>query len=511
MNIDGKLNLENSPAKANQARFADKSLFVVDASGIGKSAALSGNGKDSTLVVESGAQLLVTDGALGDTVIITDKFASSTISEDGWTANVTTPLFNAEGELLDPVNGTYVVRINDGATPQVAFPMLSSELASVVSQAKIQGLDTNSDNPGVKFVSRAVDNRYIGENDKTLAAATIESAARIATLGAAPQMTMTVNNAAGAAIVQRTSFAQPNGILMAVDDSGNYIMGSKSRFERNFALWIMPLYQSENGFGMEAGKFDYDFSGAIGGVTLGGDFTFEDTFRIGLAFNIGGGYAKGTGDLNKTTNNMNFWGIGAYAGWSQNNFGLSADINYTSTYNKIKQNLPEPMQMAELKSDIRGNAISTGLRAEYRVMTDYLDIVPHAGFRYTNLFFDSYNVKSGGKVLRGDKFYQNIWTFPFGVSFTKKLAMANGWHFKPLLDLNIIPATGDIKAKSKVKFNGINQKAEIETKMMDYITYGGTAGFEISNDTVTIGIDYNGQFGAESSAHSVFGTLRVEF
>lgn len=511
LNVDGNWKIGSDPATANRARFADKSLFVVDAAGVGAQAALTGDGVASSLVVEPGAQLLVTDGKLGDTVIITDKFVSSTIAEDGWNANVSTPLYNAEGELVEPATGTYVVRINDGASPRAAFPMLSSELAAVVALAKINGLDTNSANPGVKFISRAVDNRYIGARDPTQAAATIEGAARIAALGAAPQMTMAANNAAGAAITQRTSFARPNGVLMAVDESGNHIIESQKRFARNFALWIMPLYQSTNGFGMEAGKFSYNFNGALGGVALGGDYTFEDTFRVGLAFNIGGGYAQGSGDLNKTTNNMDFWGVGAYAGWMQNNFGLTADVNYTSSYNRLKQDLPESMQMGDLKSDMRGNAISAGLRAEYKILTDYVDIVPHAGFRYTKLFFDSYNAKSGGKVLHGDRFEQNIWTFPLGVSFSREYAMANNWHVKPLLDLNVTPAAGDIKAKTRVRFNGIGEKAEIETKMMDYITYGGTAGFEIGNDTVTLGVDYNGQFGAESSAHGVYGTLRVEF
>lgn len=381
-----------------------------------------------------------------------------------------------------------------------------------MNAAQIQGLNTNAASAGKRFVSRAVDNRYIGGTDKKLAAATLESASRIAVVGAVPQMTKTANDAAGAAITQRTSFAQPEGLIQAVDENGDHIIKSKERFAKQFAMWIMPLYQSTNGFGMEAGNFDYDFNGALGGVALGADYTFEDMLRVGLAFNIGGGYARGTGELNKTTNNMNFWGIGAYAGWTKNNFGLTADVNYTSTYNKLKQELPSQMQMSDLKGDVAAWAISTGLRAEYKFATDYLDIIPHAGFRFTNLNTDSYTIKSsGGSVVNGDSMEQNIWTFPIGVSFSKKYELANNWNVKPLLDLNVTPATGDIKAKSKIRFSGIGQEAELDTKMMDYITYGGTAGIEFGNDTVSIGVDYNGQFGAESSAHGVFGTLRVEF
>lgn len=511
LNVDGAwTNADGAPAAANTARFADKSLFVVDAAGVGSNAALSGNGT-AALKVEPGAKLLVTDGAVGDTITITDDFASADVSPAGWTANVSTPLESAEGELIDAASGRYVVRIGAGQDPARAFPMLVSELDAVLARATKQGLNTNSSEPGTRFISRAVDNRYIGSNDSTLAAATIESAARMAVVGAVPQMTLSANNAAGAAITQRTSFAQPGGIIRSVDESGNYIMESKERFARQFALWIMPLYQSANGFGMEAGNFDYDFSGALGGVALGADYTFENMLRLGVAFNIGGGYAQGGGDLNRTKNNMNFWGIGAYAGWSRNNFGLSADVNYTSTYNRLKQELPGAMRMDDLKSDVTAWAVSTGLRAEYKIATDYLDIVPHAGFRYINLNTDSYDIKSGGTVVSGDSFTQNIWTFPVGVSFTKNIALENGWNFRPLLDLNVTPAAGDLKARTNIHFTGIDQEAEIDTKMMDYVTYGGTAGIEFGNDNISLGVNYNGQFGAESSAHGIFGTFRYEF
>ena len=51
----------------------------------------------------------------------------------------------------------------------------------------------------------------------------------------------------------------------------------------------------------------------------------------------------------------------------------------------------------------------------------------------------------------------------------------------------------------------------LDTKMMDYITYGGTAGIELGNDAVKLGVNYNSQFGVTSSAYGVFGTFRYEF
>ena len=208
---------------------------------------------------------------------------------------------------------------------------------------------------------------------------------------------------------------------------------------------------------------------------------------------------------------MNFWGIGAYLGWTPNNFGLTADVNYTSTYNKVEQELPSGMQMGDLKSDVRAYAISAGLRGEYKLETSILDIIPHVGVRYTSLNTDEYDVKSGGTVLKGDAINQNIWTFPVGVAFSKEIETGNGWHFKPSLDLAVIPAAGDIKARGDVRFTGVNGSAEVETQTMDYITYMGQAGLEFGNDTVSLGVNYNVQVGAQSTAHGVFGTFRYEF
>lgn len=511
INVDGTWTNGGDPAQANTVRFADKSLFVIDAAGVNGKAALSGNG-EADLKVESGAKLLITDAAIGDKVIITDRFANSEISEKGWSENLSssTDLQLAEGELVNPSTGEYVVRIINGKTPATVFPALSSELGTVLDNARQTGLDANSSEAGVRFISRAVDNRYIGATDTLLASLTMESAARMAVVGAVPQMTKAANEAAGAAITQRTGLAQPDGILQGIDQNGELIQDSGIH-ANSFALWIMPLYQSTNGFGMEAGNFSYDFNGSLGGVALGADYTFENMLRLGLSFNIGGGYAQGSGDLNKTTNNMNFWGIGAYAGWNKNNFALSADVNYTTTYNKLKQELPEQMQMSDLKGDLTAWALSTGLRAEYKITTDILDIVPHVGFRFTYLNVDSYDFKSNDTVINGDSWSQNIWTFPIGVSLKRDIELNNGWKMAPLLDLNITPSAGDFNSKSKIHFTGIGQEAELETKIMDYVTYGGTAGIEFKNDSVSFGINYNGQFGATSSAHGVFGTFRYEF
>ena len=186
-------------------------------------------------------------------------------------------------------------------------------------------------------------------------------------------------------------------------------------------------------------------------------------------------------------------------------------MNYTSTYNKLEQDLPASMQMGKLKSDVTAYAISAGLRGEYRFETSVMDVTPHVGVRYMSLNTDEYDVKSGGTLLKGDAINQSIWTFPIGVAFSKQIETGNGWHFKPSLDLAVIPAAGDIDARSDVRFTGTGTKAELDTQTMDYVSYMGQAGLEFGNDTTSLGVNYNIQLGAKSTAHGVFGTFRYEF
>ena len=518
INVDGTWVSGGAPATANTAHFADKSLLVVDAIGVGSKVALSGaSGGSSTLTVDAGAKLHIVGGRDGETVNITKNFAASTMDAASWTdANLTTStaLLSATGGTFDPTTGTYSVSLKANAVA-AAFPKLSNEIGALVDQMVLKpGVDVNSSQAGVRFLSRAVSDNYIGTANRDQAAATIEGATRMAVIGGVPQMTWAANNAAGNAVTQRTGLAQPTGNAiqsMAADGSMQTGASAGDAAKTGFAMWIMPLYQSWNGYGLEGGNFDLDVSGGLGGVALGADYTFAEAIRAGITFNIGGGYATGSGDFNETTNNMNFWGVGAYLGWAPGNFGLTADVNYTSTYNKLEQDLPSGMQMGKLKSDVTAYAISAGLRGEYKLETSVLDIIPHLGVRYTSLNTDEYDVKSGGTVLKGDAMTQSIWTFPVGVAFSKEIDTGNGWHFKPSLDLAVIPAAGDIKARGDVRFTGVSGTAEVETQTMDYITYMGQAGLEFGNDTVSLGVNYNLQVGARSTAHGVFGTFRYEF
>lgn len=512
--VDDSGSISGTPV-SDDAYFGRDSLLVVNGNTLnGATAAINLSGATTkTLNVNNGAKLLITDAVDGTTyTIIGGATNTPTAFNGGAYANGTgwngdNLLTSSDMLTLTSENGTVFTAKNEDA--HTVFPNLSHELATAVNNlytGKLNNVD--SDQMGVRFLSRATDNRFLGA-DKDAAAATIESAARMAFAGAVPQMTKMASDAGTNAVVNRLGFADPADGAQAMDAEGKIV----DRNTTGFALWIAPLWQSQHGWGLDADSMDYGFNGNLGGVSLGADYTFENAIRAGITFNIGGGYAESSGgDLSSTDNRMNFWGLGAYAGWNYENFGVMADVSYTSTWNDLKQDVDSRMGMGDLEADVQATAISAGLRAEYLLQTSAMDIIPHIGVRYMSLNTWGYDVDThGGTVLEGDSLHQDIWTFPIGVTFSKDIALDSGWNFKPSLDFSVIPAAGDIKAKHDVHFTGLPGTYEVETQMMDYLTWQGGVGLELANDNMSIGVNYTLQAGQHTTGHGVFGSFRYEF
>ena len=530
----GALTTAVTGAVPNSATFAANSLLVVNGAEIyGDKAAITfkpASGSSSTLTVDKTSRLVVTDAVAGQDYTIV---ANAATVQDGMSTSIITggTVWKTEGlstttdmiSLGDAVFDGTGKKVTTSAVRNDAhtvFPNLSDGMANAVNDlytghAGAAGkpnwdyADVNSDQMGVRFLSRATDNRFLGM-DKNAAAESIESAARIAFAGAVPQMTKMASDAGTNAVVNRLGFANPADGAQAMDAEGKIV----DRNTTGFALWIAPLWQSQHGWGLDAGNMDYGFNGNLGGVSLGADYTFENAIRAGITFNIGGGYAESSGgDLSSTDNRMNFWGLGAYAGWNYENFGVMADVSYTSTWNQLKQDLDSRLGMGnKLEADVQASAISAGLRAEYLLQTSAMDIIPHIGVRYMSLNTWGYDVDThGGTVLEGDSLHQDIWTFPIGVTFSKDFALDSGWNFKPSLDFSVIPAAGDIKAKHDVHFTGLPGTYEVETQMMDYLTWQGGVGLELANDNMSIGVNYTLQAGQHTTGHGVFGSFRYEF
>ena len=494
------LTIGTQPATTgNKISFGDNSLFIVDSNSLGTNAVFTSDDDVNASVSQSSQMYVVNARADAPVTAFGDGITST-----GWNINnvradsaMLTPKYDAEKD-------TIVFAAENAAD---IFPDLDSDIAPTVSTLYAQSLNkVDAPDQGIRFLSRATNERYLG-TDKKAAASSIESAARIAFAAAVPQMTKMASDAATNAVVNRLGLANPDNGAKAMNVDGK-LVDDKAL---GLALWIAPLWSNQTGFGMEAGNLDYGYSANIGGISLGADYTWANNIRAGLMFNIGGGYAESSGDLSETTNSMTFWGVGAYGGWKYENFAVMADVSYTSTWNSVNQDVDSRMKMSDLEADIQASAISAGLRFEYKLETQYLDLIPHVGARYMSINTWGYDVDNNeGTVLEGDGFQQNIWTFPVGITFSKEVEMNNDWYFKPAVDFTVIPAAGDIKAKQDVRFGNL-PSVEMETQMMDYFTWQGGVGLEFGNENMSVGVNYTLQAGQNSTGHGVFGMFRYEF
>ncbi len=490
----------------NKAVFASNTLLVVNGQALNEDTAAITFAAETpgTVTVETGAKLLVT-GAVADQKYIVVANAEQTQSSlEGWKKYTTTDMLSLSDATWE--DGSKVVVTVTRNEASKVFPGLSEELVGTVNALYAGTPNVYSTDQGVRFLSRATDNEFLGY-DKRAAVEQMESATRIAFAAAVPQMTKMASDAATNAVVNRLGLANPENGAKAMNVDGK-LVDDKAL---GLALWIAPLWSNQTGFGMEAGNLDYGYNANIGGVSLGADYTWANNIRAGLMFNVGGGFAQSRGDLAETTNSMTFWGVGAYGGWEYNNFAVMADVSYTSTWNSVNQDMDSRMKMSDLEADIQASAISAGLRFEYKLETQYLDLIPHVGARYMSINTWGYDVDNNeGTVLEGDGFQQNIWTFPVGITFSKEVEMNNDWYFKPAVDFTVIPAAGDIKAKQDVRFGNL-PSVEMETQMMDYFTWQGGVGLEFGNENMSIGVNYTLQAGQNSTGHGVFGMFRYEF
>ena len=289
-------------------------------------------------------------------------------------------------------------------------------------------------------------------------------------------------------------------------------LGEEDLYRRSFALWALPLYESIDHFGLDGGPVSYGYRGGIGGIAVGGDYTWENALRAGLSLNMGSAYVKSTGDIASTHNRATFWGVGAYGVWKPNAFSLDADVNVTSVYNKVTQDLPAGLPASSVKADIQAWSLGMSLRGEYEIDTKYVDLRAHLGVRYLHVESAPFDVTMNGEdVLHGNTMYQNVWTFPFGMVFTKAFKLENGWEITPLINLKAIPALGDTYARTSVTYAGAHKDTEFDTQVMDDITWGGRAGVEVRAGDFTCGLNYVGQFGVHTANQGVFGVLRYEF
>ena len=470
----------------NTATFTDGSLLLVDGSGLNGAAALTSQG--GTLNVDAGAKLLIDNITQGE-YAITSGFSVSSVQ--GWNGdNLSTP---------DNLIGLVLGKDADGSMKVQATARRSSDVFRGLSLVNTmdaiwgKGLnDTESDSMGIRFLSRAVNENYLPKADTVH---TVDGAAQIAVAGG----------------VQGMAVAAADAPVRAIQDHASLLHMTATREgavrKDGLNLWINALYGAEHARNFGAGSLDGGYNADFGGIVFGGDYAFG-VFRVGMALNAGSGTARSRGDFNATKNDFDFWGVNLYGSWSRDQFNIVGDLGYSANKNEVKQDLPTTMQLGQLRGDVDTGVLTAGLRGEYRFETDWADVTPHVGVRYYNLRTDGFTSRiDEHDVFRVGRDTQEIWTFPIGVSFSRDFETSSGWKVKPRADLSVVPAAGDLKAKTKARVPGVAASDTIKARMMDSVSFDGTLGLEVQRDNISFGLDY----GIRASEHKTGHGVNVSF
>ena len=272
-------------------------------------------------------------------------------------------------------------------------------------------------------------------------------------------------------------------------------------------LWLNPIYKSHDSDGFDAEGVDYGVDMDLYGVALGADYTLANGLRFGAMFNVGSGDADGQGAGSAVSNDFDYYGFGAFVGYTMGALSVVGDVSYTAVDNDVEANLPFDKVGASLDS----TNFSVGVTGKYELDFNGLSVAPHAGLRYSSIDIDDYSVDGQETYAHFSAQSMDVFSIPVGVTIAKDI-VAGSWTVKPSFDLTLTGNFGDDEFDGDVEWEGVsNLVTQTSTEVLDNFTYGATLGVaaQTGNFSLGLGVNYTGssnvdEFGVQANARYVF-------
>ena len=226
----------------------------------------------------------------------------------------------------------------------------------------------------------------------------------------------------------------------------------------------------------------------IYGATLGADYTASCGAILGAAISIGQADANSVDASTKVDNDVDFWGVSFYGSHRIGNVNGKFDIGYVSTSNDLSANAG---YFGHVKESLDADIFTVGVGAEYLATVGSLNVVPHAGIRWSSLDMD--DSKYGADY---DK--MNLFQMPIGVAFSGTFDMT-GWKVAPMLDISVVPTFGDKDAVASYT-GGIKDTVRV----VDSNPVQMTLGVNATVDAWTLGVNYGLSAGSDERLNNAF-------
>ena len=268
----------------------------------------------------------------------------------------------------------------------------------------------------------------------------------------------------------------------------------------------------------EGGKYSMDglkLAGGLGagydtktyGVTFGADGLVTPALRVGAAFSYLNGSADAEGDVLSGSNDYDTYGLQAYASYSMNDsMSISGEIGWFRSSSELSQSIAFA-DVREAKADVDTDAITLGVRGQWRFDVKGVAVVPHVGLRGVYMMNNAYTTTIDGKdAFRNDQDNTFTMQVPVGVTFEKAFETASGWTVVPTADVTVAAQFGDTDYDTKVTGVGTGVSETVNADMAGDVLGRVAFGVKAGNGASTIGAYYGftaGDAGRQDHAFKV--------
>lgn len=516
--------IQNALVVNKGIKLEGKDKIVVDPKATGPDAATNANaavtfGENTAMVITDNVYTVGPDGKKTGAAIDVTATDNKTVVADAKTTVLLSGKFNG--------NDTNV-KIFAGATNAPAMNATSTNgllSGTIGPDGTIAKLDVNTKLLDEKFakVSKPVremlsetisggNNVFDGTNGaggEYIAKITTDSntgleadkAAHAAIYAGSAQASMAAVDALNDAMQERAqSFAHVKKSSSQIFNQNDNLLNSTASkpTEAVTGFWANPNLRRTKADGFNSSGATYGADVDLYGMSAGADLALGN-LTVGAAASIGRGDAEGSGNGGGLKDDFDYYGIGAYASMAVGNFSLIGD----ASFNYIKHDISGYSGFAEygnLGTKADSKAFSAGANAMYTFNTPFFALTPHFGTRFTRLETDSYNLGSAkGEIANTSIDTVNIISVPMGLTFSQDF-YNNGWIVSPSLDLSVTLNEGDTELASRTHFNGMKKDLNLNSEIMDDVTYGVKFGLNSSNGNFNskVSVNYNGSDNTDS-------------
>lgn len=501
---DKENHLEQAPGSVH---LGDDSFTLISAGAADEGeAAISTETDGATLTINDGAQLAIGNIQSSGDYLIADGFdLSANLDEHGnWIGG-----WDEDDLFALPQNGTGLgwdlSMYWDEAKGEFWVHASLDDVLTLYPDIDAPGIVNDSldqakpTDPGDQAINGILTDENASVDEKTRA---INSLLNIAAAGASMQTAFDAATSTIGTIEDRVSFAgdhfDQSGILKTQQTGGG--------------LWVKATGGTAETRSMKSGKMEGGAQTDTFGIVLGADYVTESqNFVFGGAFAYTKSSVTSTGDWTDTDNSVDSYSFSAYGAWTPNeSFNLSGHFGYQTSSGEIAQKITLG-NVGSASADVDQDIIFGGLRAEYRMRFGNVILVPHAGVRVVHGLSGDYDTKvNGAKAFATDFDSTTTWQLPVGVAVRGHFDTGNGWSFRPVGDISVIPQFGDTEQDYTVKNNRGVSDALSGQFAGDFVTKA-RLGFELEKDNTTVSLDYGFARGDIDESHTVNATVRFLF